>query len=164
MGNEAHGAVKHGVLFWAFTALGWAVIAYGIRGVFIHSVETHPLNMGIWMLGSAFGNDMILAPGALIVGRVLARLIKGRLRAVVQATLVVAGLLTVASIPVLIAGGRDPDNNSILPFNYVTSLEIVLGVVVAAGFVLALFVFLLRKGPARNQGAPASAPTTVSEP
>ncbi|GAC1419960.1 MAG: hypothetical protein NVSMB57_14140 [Actinomycetota bacterium] len=160
MGNEAHGQVKHGVLFWAFTALGWAVIAYGIRGVFIHSVETHPINMGIWMLGSAFGNDLILAPGALIVGRILARLIKGRFRAVVQATLVVAGLLTVASIPVLIAGGRDPDNPSILPFNYVTSLEIVLSVVAAAGCILALLVLIIRRKKPLQDDVMA---TTVSE-
>ena len=36
---------KRGPLFWISAAVGWGIIAYGLRGLFHHHVDTRPANL-----------------------------------------------------------------------------------------------------------------------
>jgi len=40
-----------GPVFWLSAAIGWAVIAYGLRGLFHHHVDTRPGNLATFVVG-----------------------------------------------------------------------------------------------------------------
>jgi hypothetical protein len=130
---------RAGPLFWISAAVGWAVIGWGLRGVFQHSLDTRPANLAKFVVGGALLHDLIVAPVLLLAGVALARAVPGRARAVVQAALAISGIVALFSYPLVRAYGLAANNPTSLPHNYGANLLIVLGVVwaVAAGIVIA---------------------------
>jgi hypothetical protein len=130
---------RDGPLFWISAAAGWAVIAWGLRGVFQHSLDTRPTNLAKFVVGGALLHDLFVAPVVIVAGVLLARAVPGRARAVVQGALVVSGIVALFSYPLVRAYGLAAHNPTSLPHNYTVNLLIVLGVVwaVAAGLVIA---------------------------
>lgn len=133
-----------GPLFWISAALGWAVIAWGLRGIFQHSLDTRPANLAKFVVGGALLHDLFVAPLVILLGVALARVVPVRARAVVQAALAVSGIVALFSYPLVRAYGLAANNPTSLPHNYAANLMIVLGVIwaVAAGVV----AFRLRAG------------------
>jgi len=127
-----------GPLFWASAVAGWAVIAWGLRGIFQHSIDTRPSNLAKFVVGGALLHDLFIAPIVIVAGVLLARAVPGRARAVVQAALAVSGIVALFSYPLVRAYGLAANNPTSLPRNYGANLLIILGVVwaVAAGAVL----------------------------
>ena len=74
----------------------------------------------------------------IVAGVLLARAVPRRARAVVQAALVVSGIVALFSYPLVRAYGLAANNPTSLPHNYAANLLVVLGVVwaVAAGAVV----------------------------
>jgi hypothetical protein len=137
---EAH---RRGPLFWLSATAGWAVIGYGLHGLLHHHVDTRPSNLATFLAGGALIHDLIVAPLLIIVGVVIGRYVPGRVRAVVQAALVVSGGLAVFSYPLVRGYAHRLHNPSSLPHNYTTNLVLVLAIVWAVA--AAILVIRLRR-------------------
>ena len=123
---------RAGPLFWISAVAGWAVIGFGLRGIFQHSLDTRPANLARFVVGGALLHDLVVAPLVILAGVLLARAVPGRARSVVQAALVVSGIVALFSYPLVRAYGLAANNPTSLPHNYTANLLIVLGVVWAA--------------------------------
>jgi hypothetical protein len=135
---------RAGPLFWISAAMGWAVIGYGLRGIFQHSLDTRPANLARFVVGGALLHDLVVAPLVILAGVLLARAVPGRARGVVQAALVVSGIVALFSYPLVRAYGLAANNPTSLPHNYTANLLVVLGLVWAVA--AAVFVVRLRSG------------------
>jgi hypothetical protein len=140
--NEEHGH-RPGPLFWASAAAGWAVIAYGLRGIFQHSLDTRPAQLARFVVGGALLHDLVVAPLVILAGVAIARAVHGRARPVVQAALVVTAIVTLFSYPVVRAYGLATNNPTSLPHNYARNLLVVL----AAIWVAAAGAIAVRRAP-----------------
>lgn len=129
---------RAGPLFWVSAAAGWAVIAWGLRGIFQHSLDTRPANLARFVVGGALLHDLFVAPLVIVAGVLLARTVPRRARAVVQGALAVSGIVALFSYPLVRAYGLAANNPTSLPHNYTANLLVVLGLVwaVAAGVVI----------------------------
>ena len=137
------GAHRRGPLFWLSAAAGWAVIGYGLRGLLHHRVDTRPSNLATFLAGGALIHDLIVAPMLIIVGVVIGRYVPGRVRAVVQAALIVSGGLALFSYPLVRGYAHRLHNPSSLPHNYTANLLLVLAIVWT--FAAAILVIRLRR-------------------
>lgn len=129
---------RRGPLFWGSAAVGWALIAWGVRGALNHDVDTRPGQLVRFLLGGALAHDLVLAPLVLLAGVVVARAVPGRWRAPVQAALIVSGTVALFAFPLVRGYGRIHRNPTSLPHDYGTNLAVVLAAVAAAATVAAL--------------------------
>ena len=129
---------RSGPRFWISAAAGWAIIGFGLRGIFEKSLDTRPGNLARFVVGGALLHDLLVAPLVILLGVLLARAVPGRARAIVQAALAVSGIVALFSYPLVRASGLATNNPTSLPHNYTANLLVVLGVVwaVAAGMVI----------------------------
>lgn len=135
---------RAGPLFWISAAAGWAVIAFGVRGILEHSLDTRPANLARFVVGGALLHDLVVAPLVILVGVLVVRTVPGRARAVVQGALIVSAILALFSYPLVRAYGLAANNPTSLPHNYTANLLVVLGVVWAVA--AAVVVVRLRAG------------------
>ena len=105
------------------------MIGAGLRGIFLHSLDTRPANLARFVVGGALLHDLIVAPLVILAGVALVRAVPGRSRAIVQAALVVTGVLAVFAYPMVRGYGLAANNPTSLPHNYALNLLVVLGVV-----------------------------------
>ncbi len=129
---------RAGLVFWMSAAAGWLVIGFGLRGILQHSLDTRPANLARFVVGGALLHDLVVAPLVIVVGVLVARAVRGRARAVVQAALAISGILALFSYPLVRAYGRAINNPTSLPHNYTANLLVVLGVVWAVAAVIVL--------------------------
>lgn len=134
-------AARTGPLFWISAGAGWAVIAFAVRGIVQHSVDTRPASLARFVAGGALLHDLVVAPLVILAGVLVARAVPGRARAAVQAALVVSATVALFSYPLVRAYGLAANNPTSLPHNYAANLALVLGLVWA---VAALVVILRR--------------------
>ncbi|HUR22606.1 MAG TPA: hypothetical protein VMZ73_01920 [Acidimicrobiales bacterium] len=130
-----------GPRFWISAAVGWAVIGWGVAGIFRHSLDTRPANLAKFVVGGALLHDLIIAPVLILVGVLVARAVPGRASGPVQAALAISAIVALFSWPLVRAYGLAANNPTSLPHNYGLNLLIVLGVVwavAAAAVVLKL--------------------------
>lgn len=137
---------RAGFLFWASAAAGWLVMAFGLRGILEHSIDTRPAQLARFVVAGALLHDLVVAPVVVVVGVVVARTVPRRGRPVVQGALVVSAIVALFSYPLVRAYGLEVNNPTSLPHNYARNLLLVLGLV-WAGAAVAL-VLRLRKSPA----------------
>ena len=137
-----------GPLFWIAAAAGWAVIGFGLRGILQQSVDTRPPDLARFVVGGALLHDLVVAPLVILAGVVVARVVPGRFRAVVQAALVVSGVVALFSYPLVRAYGLAANNPTSLPHDYARNLLVVLGIVWAVAAAAA--VVRLRAQPTRR--------------
>ena len=117
--------------FWAGAAAGWALIVFGFRGALHHHVDTRPGQLVRFLLGGALAHDLVLAPAVLLAGLLVARAVRGRWRAPVQAALIIAAPLGLFTYPQLRGYGRTLQNPTSLPHNYAANLAVVVAMVAA---------------------------------
>jgi len=120
---------RRGRRFWLSAAAGWAVIGYGLRGAYIHRIDTRPPNLAEFALGGALLHDLLAAPLVILAGVALARVAPARIRGVVQAALIVSASLILFSYPLVRGYGHVLHNPSSLPHNYTANLIVALGAV-----------------------------------
>ncbi|MGH2707020.1 MAG: hypothetical protein ACRDJF_12185 [Actinomycetota bacterium] len=126
--NDEPGASARGKLFWAGVVVGWAIISFGVWGIFRDARETHPTNLGIWLAGSALAHDLLIAPVVFVLARILGRYVPARPRPFLQAALVIAALVGAFAFPFMGGFSRTPDDNpSALPGNYTLGFLVVVG-------------------------------------
>jgi len=129
---------RAGPLFWIAAAIGWAVIAWGLRGIFQHSLDTRPANLARFVVGGALLHDLLIAPLLIGAGVLLARVVPGRARAVVQGALAISGIVALFSYPLVRGFGLAANNPTSLPHNYAAGLLVVLGIVWAVAAAIAV--------------------------
>lgn len=118
-----------GLRFWITAGVGWALIGWGVRGIFTHRLDTRPANLAKFVVGGALLHDLLVAPLAIVAGVLVARAVRGRARGPVQAALAVSAIIALFSWPLVRAYGLAAHNPTSLPHNYGRNLLIVLGVV-----------------------------------
>lgn len=118
-----------GPRFWISTAIGWAVIAWGVFGIFSNSVDTRPANLAKFVVGGALLHDLLVAPLVILAGVLIARAVPRRVRVPVQAALVVTAVVALFAYPLVRGYGLAVNNPTSLPYNYGRNLVIVVGVV-----------------------------------
>lgn len=129
-----------GLRFWSTTAIGWAIIAFGVRGLVHHSIDTRPANLTKFVVLSALLHDVILAPIVLGVGVVVSRLPPGKPKAYVQTALLASGTVALFAYPAVRGYGHSlPNTPGYLTHNYTEEL----GVVVAAIWVVVGAAYLM---------------------
>ena len=127
-----------GPRFWITAAIGWAVIGWGVFGIFSNSLDTRPANLAKFVVGGALLHDLLIAPVVILAGVLLARSVPARARGPVQAALVVSAIVALFAWPLVRAYGLAANNPTSLPHNYGRNLLVILGLVwaVAAGAIL----------------------------
>jgi len=136
-------------MFWVSAVVGWAVIAYGIRGLLHHHIDTRPANLAKFFVGGALAHDLLFAPVVLVVGVLLVRAAPRPARAWLQAGLIVSGCLVLFSYPLVRDYAKVIHNPSSLPHNYTANLAVTVGVVWGAVIVGALATAVLRRRASR---------------
>ncbi|MCU4184968.1 hypothetical protein K6U06_11400 [Acidiferrimicrobium sp. IK] len=136
---------RRGPLFWVTALIGGAGIAWGVRGLFAHHIDTRPANWAKFFVGGVILHDVVFAPLVLGAGYAVARLVPARARAHVQAGLIVVGCLALFSWPEVRDYARVNHNPTSLPYNYTANLGAVAAAVVVAVVVAAVGGWLLRR-------------------
>ena len=137
-------------MFWVSAVLGWAVIAYGVRGLLQHHVDTRPANLAKFFVGGALAHDLLFAPVVLVAGVLLARIAPRPARAWLQAGLLVSACLALFSYPLVRDYARVIHNPSSLPHNYTANLAVTIGVVWGAVIVGAVGTAVRRQRSSRR--------------
>ncbi len=130
--------------------------ALGFAGYFVvgstRDSNFHPGQVLAFMVTGIVAHDLLLMPVALGIGALIMRFVPGWARSSAQAALFASAVVTVVSLPLLIGGGRTPDNPSRQPLDYPRGLLLTIGAIwlVAAGF--AVFSGLRRTSAAADDG------------
>ena len=122
---------EHGPTFWIALVVGTAIMAFGVRGALTNAAGTHPAAMFSWIAGGDLLHDAILMPIVLVVGALLARLVREPWRTPLRAGVLLSVLLLAIAWPALRGYGRArvPDNPTVQPLDYSTAVLTVLGIV-----------------------------------
>ena len=138
MSTDSHPA---GPRFWISAAVGWAVIGWGVFGIFSNSIDTRPANLAKFVVGGALLHDLLVAPVVILAGVLIGRAVPARARGPVQAALVVSGIVALFAWPLVRGYGLAINNPTSLPHNYGRNLLILLGLVWAAAAAAILLRF-----------------------
>lgn len=130
-----------GPRFWISAAVGWAIIGWGVFGIFSNSVDTRPANLAKFVVGGALLHDLLVAPVLILAGVLIGRAVPTRARGPVQAALVVSGIVALFAWPLVRGYGLAINNPTSLPHNYGRNLLIVLGLVWTAAAAAILLKF-----------------------
>ncbi|MEW6471309.1 MAG: hypothetical protein AB1679_03475 [Actinomycetota bacterium] len=137
-GDGPGGIVRHrGAAFWVAAGAGWALIAWGVRGVFLHRLDTRPGQLLRFFVAGLAAHDLILAPAVLVVGVVIARRVPARWRSPLQAALLMSATAALYAYPLIRGYGHALNNPTSLPRNYAAGLAVVV-TAVAVGVALAV--------------------------
>jgi hypothetical protein len=147
----AERGLEHGRLFWAATAVGWAVMTFGVWTLLQRSGSTRPPAFAAWFVGLALAHDLVLAPILAGLAVALGPRIPPRLRVPVVAGLVVSGALVLVSLPPLL-GERVADDPSVLPRDYGVGLLVALAVTWVTVVAVAIVVRRRSSRPGRAEG------------
>lgn len=146
---------------WAWYLPGLVAVAWGGYGLL---QTTEPLSWALFAALGIAGHDLLLAPIAVGVGWLLARVVPAALRAPVQVGLLGTGIAIVASLPNVLGRGTSADVPSALPFNYAGRVAVLLAVlwVAMAGWALFRLVRSRRNG-ADSAGVVAGPPGEAAQ-
>ncbi len=121
---------------WAFYAVGAAMMGWGLYGL-LTTASTKPLNWASYFVGGVVAHDLVFLPLLALVVVLALHRVPAPYRSYVQAGVLISGLLTLVTLPMMISPGR-PDDPSTLPLPYARNLLVALVVVWAAVLVTAV--------------------------
>jgi MFS family permease len=151
----------HGLRFWVTAAVGWLVIAIGVRGVVLHHVDTRPRSLAFFVVGGALAHDLLFAPLVVAAGVLVARLLPRRGRGIVQAALIVAGVVALFAYPLVRGFAHATHNPTSLPHDYAANLAMVVAAVWSVAAIGGLLGW--RRASRRNRHPSPSAEPGPSE-
>jgi hypothetical protein len=127
------GSVRYrGAAFWISSVAGWAIIGWGLRGVLHHQIDTRPAELLRFFTVGVLTHDLLFAPLVLAAGLAVARAVPGRWRALVQAGLIISGVVALFAYPEVRGYARVLHNPTSLPHNYAAHLAAVVTAVAGA--------------------------------
>lgn len=109
-------------------AVGALVAAFGAYLV-LTTAGSGLFSAALWFGGGIAVHDGLIAPLVLVIGAVVLRVVPGAARAPVQAAMMITGALVLATLPLVLGGGRDPAVPSQQPLAYGRNLVVVLLIV-----------------------------------
>lgn len=116
---------------WALGAAGVAAMIWAGWLALTGGSATNPIGIATWLVGALVLHDTVFAPVCVGIGWLIARVLPPWLRAPVQVGAFVAGVVTIASAPLLLGLGRRSDNPSADPLDYPHNLLVVAAVIAA---------------------------------
>ncbi len=122
-------------VFWVLTAVGAAVLAWGVFGLLTNAgqgaTQIKPGRWLLWFVGALLVHDGVIAPVVLLSGRGLRRVRPIVLRTPLQVGAALSGVVTLLAYPLLRGYGQTAQagDPSILPGNYLSGWLTVLAVV-----------------------------------
>lgn len=130
--DEAEGAAGPG--FWIGAALGAAIVAFGIHGLWVNERRGFP-SAARWFVGGAVAFDVVLIPLGAAIGWLAKRASPTWAWPVLRAALLTSVLLAAFAAPLVLGEGGVPGNPTVRPRNYAVGLGWALGLtwLVAAG-------------------------------
>ncbi len=134
--------------FWVGLAVGLVPMAWGVR-LYLDATPDlrRRVDLAGWLVGLDLAHDLVLGPVVVGIGLLVRLLVPDRLRAVVQAALIVSGaVLLVGLLP--LRGSASSDNPTIQPIDYGPSIAVVLLVIWATAAAAALLT--TRRGRQRR--------------
>ncbi len=134
-------ASDHGPVFWIGLAIGSAIMAFGVRGVFGQSQATDPGALFAWVVGADLVHDFLVAPFVIAAAWLALRLVPRRWRPPVRVGLILSGIVLLVGWAPWRGYGRErlPDNSSVQPLDYTRNI-IVLLVLIWAGVAIATWI------------------------
>ncbi len=140
----------------ALGAVGVVAMIWAAYLVLTGGAATNPVGVATWLIAGLVLHDFVFAPVIVGLGWVVARALPSWLRAPVQVGALIAGVVAIASIPLVLGRGRRPDNPSADPLDYPRNLLIVVAVVVAVCAVWALAAWRRQRASAAQRHEPAA--------
>ncbi len=136
-----------GLAFWLGLAVGGAVVVFGIAGLLSTTDLGNGFRVGTWVVGADLVHDIVLAPIAVGVSVLLARLVPLPWRAPIRAALATSAVLLIIAVPPLLGTAHDstPHNTTVQPLDYPTALATATGVVWAAAGLWLVAIALRRR-------------------
>jgi hypothetical protein len=113
-------------------------MAWGIRGIFVHRVDTRPPDLARFFVGGIIAHDLVFAPLVVAAGLALRRVAPPRVRAPAQAAAFLAGVTFLFAYPGIRRYARVLHNPTSLPHHYLANAALVAGAAVLATGVIAL--------------------------
>ena len=138
--------------FWVALVAGWAVIGYGAWVMVANAAETHPVNMGVFLVGLLLLHDLVIAPLTIAIAAGL----RGRLPRVARGALAGAVMISAVTVALVVPAAIDrtdkvAGNPTIVPRNPWVGAAIVVALVwLVAGLVVASR--LVPERPLRMEG------------
>lgn len=151
VGRHTASGRNAGLPFWLGAAAGWALIAWGVRGVLEQRLHTRPGQLLRFFATGLAAHDLLLAPAVLATGAVIARAVPSRWRSVTQAALIVAGTTALYAFPLVRGYGRALGNPTSLPHDYAGGLVAVVAVVAAVAVTVAIGTLLFDRRTLRRE-------------
>jgi hypothetical protein len=137
-----------GATFWIGIAIGWILIGYGVRGVFVDANATQPAQLFAWVLGAAVVHDLLIAPMVLLVSWLLSRLLDRHVANAAKMGLATSAVLVAFSWALVRGYGRRRTLPSVLPLDYGHNLLVAISVIWAA---LGLYLVVRSRWPGRRR-------------
>jgi len=123
--------------------LGVPIMLFGVRGALLDARDTHPAELGRWLVGSAVAHDLVLLPVIGALAWALHRVTPASAWPAVRGGGIAIGTLALVSWPYAAGYGASPGNPSLLPRDYVLGPLLAGAAIVAVTAVVAV---LSRRG------------------
>jgi hypothetical protein len=114
----------------------------------------HPRPVLVFTVTAIVAHDLVLMPIALGIGALVVRFAPAWARSSAQAALFASVVVTAVSLPLLIGGGRTPDNPSRQPLDYPRGLLLTVGAIWLAEAAFATYARLRRTAAPADDGRP----------
>ena len=149
-----------GPLRLGLAAVGIVAIAFGALRILSSPEATKPLQLAKWLIAAVILHDAIFAPATVVVGWAVAKLVRGRAQAYVQAGLAVAVATTLIALPLMYRHGKSAPGTTLLTRNYAMNLLVLLAVI-AVGVAIAFVV--TGRATGRTGPTSAAAPSSMND-
>lgn len=130
-------------------ALGLPLLGYGFRGVLVDAGQTHPAELGRWVVGSAILHDLVLLPIVLVASALVTRVTPTWARPPVLWALGTSSIIAIYAWPFVRGYGTDPRVPSLLARDYAAGVGAYVAVVVVMA---AAWALLRRRAGSRAPG------------
>lgn len=158
------GEERFGPAFRVGLLAGVAIMAFGVHEMLGSGAATPVPSLAVWVVGFAVVHDLVLVPGVLLVGALVARFVPQFARLPVRAGLATSLVVLLVAWPGLRGYGRDtrPDNPTIQTNDYGRATLTVLAAVWAVALLWA--AGRSRRGPTEDQSSRWTGPVRVQQP
>ena len=138
-------------------SLGIVAILFGAVRILTNPAATKPVHLALWLAAVVIVHDGIIAPVTVVVGYLIARVIRGRPQAYVQAAVAMAAMIAVIALPQIYRRGKSAPGTTLLHRNYALNLVIIVGAVA----VLAALAYAITGRRRASSSAPDHDDATV---
>jgi hypothetical protein len=131
--------------------LGVPIMLFGIRGAVIDAHDTHPAELGRWLIGVAVVHDLVVLPMVGALAWAVRRAVPAVAWPAARAGAIAAGTLVVVSWPFARGYGASAGNPSLLSRDYVVGPLLAVAAIVAVTAVAAVVAVVRQRRADRDR-------------